>query len=234
MKILLFIPLLALFVVPWEFDPASSAPVSHSNQSPSAPTADLPVNQHETIGETEEPVVHTPAPAQAAAVAQATETAVETTEVILPPDPVPQAEVDTPLDFVARMEAEILLLTNTERAAAGLSPLAPHARLRTIAAAHSADMLENDYFSHENLDACSSSCRASNSGYRWRRIGENIYMMSGYRLSPERAAAMVVDGWMESPGHRANILGAAFEESGIGVVTDGISIYVTALYATPR
>ena len=132
------------------------------------------------------------------------------------------------------MEEEILRLTNEERAAEGLSPLSYDTKLRTIAAGHSADMLENDYFSHDDQDGCSSSCRASDAGYRWRAIGENIYMMSGFKLSAEKAAAKVVDGWMDSPGHKANILGNSFTESGVGVVYDGRSIYVTAMYGKPR
>jgi len=95
-------------------------------------------------------------------------------------------------------------------------------------------MLANDYFEHEDLNGCSSSCRVTNGGYRWQSVGENIYMMSGYKLSPEKAAAMIVDGWMNSPGHRANILGTSFTYSGVGVVSDGESIYATALYAKPR
>lgn len=132
------------------------------------------------------------------------------------------------------MEAEVLRLSNDERVKEGLFALSPNTKLRDVAAGHSADMLANDYFEHENLEACSSSCRATNAGYRWKSIGENIYMMSGYTLSPEKAAAKVVDGWMNSPGHKKNILGTSFTESGVGVVYDGKSIYVTSLYAKPR
>jgi len=133
-----------------------------------------------------------------------------------------------------QVEAEVLRLSNEERVKAGLLPLAAEIRLSDVARAHSADMLANDYFSHEDRQGCSSSCRVTDAGYRWRAIGENIYMMSGYRLSAGKTAAMVVDGWMNSPGHRANILGSSFVVSGIGVVTDGKSVYVTAEYAKPR
>jgi uncharacterized protein YkwD len=131
------------------------------------------------------------------------------------------------------IEEEVVRLMNAERTDE-LPDLSHSDTLREIARRHSADMLANDYFSHDRPDGCSSSCRATEAGYRWQTIGENIYVMSGFKLGATDAAHMVVDGWMQSEGHRANILRAAFTEVGVGVASDGTSYYVTALYARPR
>lgn len=152
----------------------------------------------------------------------------------LPPPAVVKDEPRDPAaDLISLIESEVLRRSNEERIADGLSPLAQDTRLRQIAWSHSADMFANEYFSHEDTVGCSSSCRATNAGYAWRSIGENIYMMSGYDDAPETKARRVVEGWMNSPGHRANILGK-YTVSGVGVVSAGESVYVTALYATPR
>ena len=221
MKHLFLLLLLTLFV-PWETFVVSENLVLHSNPPPSIPRE---------IPAIAEPPAATTSPEtkprfkKAAAVPSASSTPRISKE--------PLAQGEPAEDHVSRIEAEVLRLSNEKRSAAGLSPLLPDAQLRKIAWAHSADMFANEYFSHENMVGCSSSCRATNAGYAWRLIGENIYMMSGYDDTPETKAQRVVDGWMNSPGHRANILGK-YSVSGIGVVSAGESVYVTALYATPR
>ncbi|TSC86117.1 MAG: hypothetical protein G01um10148_623 [Parcubacteria group bacterium Gr01-1014_8] len=154
-------------------------------------------------------------------------------EQTTPPTPI-TLSVETEKDFLTKVEIEIFLLTNKERTALGLPSLVTDTELAAIAEAHSKDMLMNDYFSHEDKSGCSSSCRANNRGYSWSTIGENIYMMSGYELSATEAAAMIVQGWMNSPGHRANILRPAFTHLGVGVVAEGKNVYSTALFAKPR
>jgi len=151
-----------------------------------------------------------------------------------PPESPQKTPAQETAELVARIEAEVLLRSNAERAQAGLEPLSADASLRAIAWAHSADMLANDYFSHDNQAGCNSSCRATNAGYRWSTIGENIYMSDGYRIRAEETAEMIVDGWMNSPGHRANILHTGFTRSGVGIVVAGETLYATALYAKPR
>lgn len=151
------------------------------------------------------------------------------------PAPSPESIAPPPPNNLAtEIEEEILQLTNAERAASGAGALAADARLHHIAWAHSADMIARNFFAHESPDGCSSSCRADKAGYTWRTIGENLYMMSGFNLSPPDTAAMVVEGWMHSPGHRANLVNDAFTHIGVGVITVGDSVYVTALYAKPR
>jgi uncharacterized protein YkwD len=152
-----------------------------------------------------------------------------------PDEYVPEPEPDaSPADTASRIEAEVLRLSNIEREKQGLPSLSLDATLAATARAHSADMVARDFFSHDNPDGCSSSCRATAAGYRWRMIGENIYMMKGWELSPLEAAVMIVNGWMSSPGHRENLLKEGYTESGVGIVAEGEAVYATALYGKPR
>lgn len=138
------------------------------------------------------------------------------------------------ITVATEIEAEILRISNLERAKLNLNALVVSTTLANVAREHSADMQVRDYFEHDTPEGCSSSCRVSNAGYKWQMVGENIYMMSGWRVSPTRAAEMVVNGWMTSPGHRENLLKNGYTESGVGIVIEGNALYATALYAKPR
>ena len=107
------------------------------------------------------------------------------------------------------LEQRVIDLTNAERQRHGCPPLANNDRLHAAALAHSVDMAEQRYFSHTSLDGSSLRDRIDRQGYSWRMIAENIAM--GYR-TPES----VVDGWMNSAGHRANILNCDLAEIGVG------------------
>ena len=100
-------------------------------------------------------------------------------------------------------------MVNQERAKAGCGPLTINAKLMATARGYSEDMALNDYFSHTGLDGSSVSERAVAAGYNFSLIGENI---AAGQLSPES----VMEGWMQSPGHRANILKCDYREIGIG------------------
>jgi uncharacterized protein YkwD len=71
-------------------------------------------------------------------------------------------------------------------------------------------MLDKHYFSHVSPDGVAPWNRVDQRGYYYREVGENLAL--GYR-----SADSVVDGWMHSPGHRANVLGARFREVGVAV-----------------
>ncbi len=151
------------------------------------------------------------------------------------PTPPTTAPVVTPSsDIVSALETAIHEKINVERVAKGLQPLGVDTRLVSIARAHSKDMLTNNYFAHTNQSGCSSSCRYKNAGYAYRSMGENIYMMNGYTLSATEVAEKVVQGWMNSSGHRANILNASYTTEGVGVAIEGKKIYVTENLALPR
>ena len=120
------------------------------------------------------------------------------------------------LNFVAReFEAEVLRLTNQERAAAGLQVLVSCPRLADSALGHSQRMLTSQFFSHTDPETGKSGTdRIRDSGYLtgangWS-VGENIAM-------GQATAAALMDDWMTSPGHRANILKPEFTHLGVGV-----------------
>jgi uncharacterized protein YkwD len=146
----------------------------------------------------------------------------------------PQEEAPTTQSYAAQIEELVLQKTNTERAKNDLGGLSANATLTNIARAHSADMQAHDYFAHEDSTGCDSSCRADAVGYQWMAIGENIYMMEGFSLSADATADKIVQGWMNSPGHRANILNGTYIETGVGVSVVGETIYITANYSKPR
>ncbi len=154
------------------------------------------------------------------------------------PKPAPQQSV-TPVqptptqnaDVRTQIEQYVLEATNAARAQHGLSPLTADAQAAAVARAHSQDMLAKNYFEHTNLSGCNAGCRLTNAGYAWRSYGENIHWMSGYKLSAQDSAKKIVNDWMNSPGHRANILGA-FKYAGVGIAVSGDKIYSTTDYTT--
>lgn len=110
---------------------------------------------------------------------------------------------------LASVASEVVTLTNAERTAAGLRPLAGDPRLTTAAQAHSDDMVARAFYSHTSPEGRQPWDRAAAAGCTHRGIGENI-------ACGQRSAAEVVRGWMDSPGHRANILKPDFTHIGIG------------------
>ena len=120
----------------------------------------------------------------------------------------------------AQARAAVLCLLNRERAAHGLRALRGNARLRHAAQGHSRDMARRHYFEHDTPDGRTMVDRVRAAGYlhsgRSWTVGENIAWGSGPFATP----AHVVDMWMHSPGHRANILRRAYREIGIGIVRD--------------
>ncbi|MFF4474994.1 CAP domain-containing protein [Streptomyces sp. NPDC001599] len=127
-------------------------------------------------------------------------------------------------DGLARTTAEVVGLTNRERAGAGLPALAVDARLTAAAQAHSADMVTRDFYSHTDPDGGKPWDRAAAAGADRRTVGENI-------ACGQRSPAEVVEGWMNSPGHRANILKADFTHIGVGLAGGGrAGTYWTQLF----
>lgn len=104
---------------------------------------------------------------------------------------------------------EVVALVNTERAEAGCGPVSGDSLLARAASGHSADMVRRDYFSHTSPEGTDPGARITAAGYRWSTYGENI-------AKGQRTAAAVMDSWMNSDGHRANILNCAFKEIGVG------------------
>ncbi|MBE9059440.1 CAP domain-containing protein [cf. Phormidesmis sp. LEGE 11477] len=106
-------------------------------------------------------------------------------------------------------EQEVLKLTNNFRQRNGLKPLSLDQNLEKAADAHTKAMATDDFFSHTGKDGSEPWDRAERAGYESGFVGENI--AAGYG-TPKA----VVDGWIDSPGHRANMLESDYNEIGLG------------------
>jgi len=106
----------------------------------------------------------------------------------------------------------VVTLTNRERTLNGLTDLIVNQLLHSIAEERARDMLEKDYFGHISPTGVQASDVAQKFGYRYKIIAENI--ASGTFLTNQK----IVDGWMQSPGHRKNILSPEIKEIGVSVV----------------
>lgn len=135
----------------------------------------------------------------------------------------------TPTTSEAQLAQEVLTLVNQERAAVGLAALTWDPPCAQVAFNHSWDMDARDFFSHTNPDGLDPFDRMAAAGVGYSTAGENI--AAGYTTA---AAAMT--GWMNSPGHKANILNVNYTHMGVGVrqgSTGGYGTYWTQLFRKP-
>jgi uncharacterized protein YkwD len=135
------------------------------------------------------------------------------TPVEQPAPPAPSAPAVRAKTEVEIAEAKVVELTNAERAAHGCPALAADDRLATAARAHSADMAARNYFDHVSQDGRTFVDRVKAAGYP-APGAENI-------AAGQRTAEAVVKGWMDSPGHRANILNCKLKALGAGMALGG-------------
>lgn len=117
-------------------------------------------------------------------------------------------------EAVSAYEKEVVRLVNKARAENGLSALTMDWQLSRVARYKSRDMHDNGYFSHTSPTYGSPFDMMSAFGLSYRSAGENI--AKGYKTPQD-----VVDGWMNSSGHRANILNASYTRIGVGYVASG-------------
>lgn len=113
-----------------------------------------------------------------------------------------------------RAENEMLLMVNREREAVGLDPVVMDKRLIEVARSHSQDMFKRGYFSHYTPEGLSPFDRLSAGNVDYEYAGENL------ALAPSVDLAM--QGLMNSPGHRANILNKNFKKLGVGAIDGGV------------
>jgi uncharacterized protein YkwD len=110
-----------------------------------------------------------------------------------------------------------ICLINRQRAAHGVRPLHVNGALMRAARGHSIDMVSHGYFSHDTPQGVSPFARMLHAGYAAKRracaMGENIAAATG----PFSTPASIVRMWMNSPGHRANILSSTYRDTGLGV-----------------
>jgi uncharacterized protein YkwD len=117
--------------------------------------------------------------------------------------------VSTTPDSEPKFAQAVIKLVNYERTQAGLKPLSLNAKLNQSAYGHSQDMAEKDYFSHTGSDGSRVSDRIYNAGYHYSLAGENI-------AAGQYSAEEVVQAWMNSPTHRANMMSVDYQEIGVG------------------
>jgi uncharacterized protein YkwD len=139
----------------------------------------------------------------------------------------------------ADVAARVLTLTNQARSRArkcgseffeAAPPLKANPLLERAAAVHAQDMAQHSYLEHEDRDASSPADRVTRAGYPWRSVGENI--ASG-QTSPEQ----VVQDWIGSPKHCANLMSPSFTEMGVAYAVNSNSasgIYWTEVFGRPR
>jgi uncharacterized protein YkwD len=117
----------------------------------------------------------------------------------------------------------VVARVNEERAVAGCSPVTVDSRLTEAARGHAEDQAERRKMTHTGSDGSTPGERVTRAGYTWRKVAENV-------ASGTESADRVMTMWMNSSGHRANILNCAFRHVGVAHV-DG---YWTQDFATPR
>ena len=125
---------------------------------------------------------------------------------------------------VKEYESEVVRLVNIERTKAGLKPLKENWELSRVARYKSEDMKNKNYFSHTSPTYGSPFQMMKSFGITYKTAGENI--AKGY-ATPKA----VVNGWMNSSGHRANIMNSSFTEIGVGYVANGN--YWTQMFIKP-
>jgi len=151
---------------------------------------------------------------------------------------------------ISTLEQLIHNNVNEQREAVGLKPLILDSKLSDIARKHSQDMVENNYFSHYNSLGGGPTERAAKVGYICqKRVGNSIrsgiaenchldYLYSSITKvngipfydwnTPEQIALSTINGWMNSPGHRSNLLNSGYDCEGIGVaISSDDKVYVT-------
>lgn len=127
---------------------------------------------------------------------------------------------------VSAQAREVVDLVNAERAKAGCKALSIDDKLMTAAQRHSQDQADHQNMSHTGSDGSNAGTRLDRVGYTWRTYGENVAWN-------QKTPAAVMDAWMNSSGHRANILNCAFTEIGVGIASSN-GPYWTQVFAAPR
>ncbi len=140
----------------------------------------------------------------------------------------PGDKVTVPLFSATKsVEEEVVRLVNVERAKNGLKPLTANWQLARVARYKSADMRDKGYFSHTSPTYGSPFDMMKSFNISYSAAGENI-------AAGQTTAQAVMDSWMNSPGHRQNILSPNFSEIGVGYCTGGsYRYYWTQMFINP-
>jgi uncharacterized protein YkwD len=238
--------------------PGNPATISTPTMTPGLPPvpATTPAIVPSDIATRKTPVLMTPVipPKTTAKTTVETKVPVKTLATgTIPPFPAPPAPAPgdpysiSPADLAGLVHT----LVNRERTAQGLTALSLDPALAGIAGKHSADMAANNFFDHVNPagqdptgrgDAAGYSCRKEYGTYYTYGLGENLFQNNRYSSvtyysdgryeydwnSPETIAESTVAGWMNSSGHRKNILTPTYDREGIGItIAPNDKVYIT-------
>ena len=129
-------------------------------------------------------------------------------------------------NFMAAVEMAIYNKVNEERAKAGVPTLTYNTVMQKYARIKSQDMGDNNYFSHEDLNGNLITTQMKKDGVSYNAWGENIAYIGG-NASADSLAEQFMTNWMNSSGHRANILSTNFSSIGVGVYKIGNKVYAT-------
>lgn len=136
-----------------------------------------------------------------------------------PPSPPQSAQI-------TQMETAVRQGINQVRQKNGLQPLQNNEKLAQVARNYSRQMAQQNFFSHTGADGSTLQDRVSAGGISYWIVGENLFKSQNV---PQPVPA-AIEGWMQSPGHRENILRPVFRETGIGVWRVGNTYYITQLF----
>lgn len=123
---------------------------------------------------------------------------------------IPGQKISIPNIDVKTMENQVIKLVNQARVNAGLQPFTANWELSRVARYKSQDMANKGYFNHTSPTYGSPFTMMQNFGIKFTAAGENIAM-------GQRTAQDVMNSWMNSPGHRSNILNPSFNQIGVGL-----------------
>lgn len=128
--------------------------------------------------------------------------------------------------YIAEIEQAIFTRVNEERASAGLPALSYNNTMQHYARLKSKDMGDRSYFDHTNPEGKLITEQMKSDGVSYKAWGENIAYISGVSGNV-KLATQFMNNWMNSPGHRANILSSNFSSIGVGVYKIGNTYYAT-------
>jgi uncharacterized protein YkwD len=141
-----------------------------------------------------------------------------------------QASAPSPADRITEIEWHVLFLTNQRRMWQKLPQLEASPALADVARGHSRDMLARGFFEHINPDGAGPRDRVQKHGLAFAVLAENIYSTRNGTMDPAELASIMVDGWMNSPGHRRNILARSLKFLGVGVAMSDTRVLATQLF----
>ena len=156
---------------------------------------------------------------------------------IFPPLSPNNAPVDTPStsqplaqsSSTAKMEKMVQQRINEIRQQKGLNSLQNNEKLAQVARNYSRQMAQDNFFSHTGSDNSTLRDRVRSGGISYRVVGENLFKS----INASEPVPLAIEGWMNSPGHRENILRPAFTQTGIGIWRQGNTYYMTQLFMQP-